>query len=107
MNESESTNLTLPPYPEPFFEWNDEQIKNFKYDGDTEDIGKRMAHKLNSTWLLWTDLRTNDRLMEIVNQATDKESDEFYMKNLLVTLIDRVAKVLSNTDLTEELLKSH
>ena len=50
-------------------------------------------------------MRTNEKLMGLVNAGSDDtKSDEFYLKNIAVNVMDRLGKILSNTDITEELL---
>ena len=103
--ENKKEELTLPPYPQGFFEWTEDDIKQLKYGSDEKDINKRMGHKLYSTWLLWAEMRTNEKLMGLVNAGSDDtKSDEFYLKNIAVNVMDRLGKILSNTDITEELL---
>ena len=104
MSEESKMEVTLPPYPDGFFAWseNDQQLK---YGGDMNDIHKRMGHKLYSAWLLWADIRTNEKLMQLLNTVTeDTQTDEYYLKNIIVNMTDRLGKLLCNTDITQELL---
>lgn len=97
----------LPPYPEPFFEWTDEQKKSIKYTGELDHMKHRLGFKLFNLWLMWTDLRANEKLIKIINKPLKdktKKEDINYLKNVIVETIDRLAKILGNTNITEELL---
>jgi Fe-S cluster biosynthesis and repair protein YggX len=98
----------MPPYPDGLFEYTEEQEKNLKYNGDLEDINRRVSQKLYNTWILWSNLRNNEKLIDIISKEEgkniDKESDEFFLKSLIVNHIDYLAKILGNTNIAQEIL---
>ena len=98
--------MEMPPYPDGVLEWTDDQKKNWKFEGDMEDIHKRSSFKLWNCWLVWVNIRNNEKLIEIIGKnVEDKESDEFYLKQIVVALLDQLGKVLGQTNITEEIFK--
>lgn len=106
--ESKEANATglageMPPYPIGLFDWTDEQKEHWEYHGSKTSIKQRASHKLWNTWLLWVDLHNNEKLINMIAKDTeDKESDEFQLKQMIVLVIDRLGKVLGNTNIGEE-----
>lgn len=95
----------LPPFPKAFYEWTDEQKKRYGYQGDMDDLNRRMKSKLYSLWLMWGELRGSKNLNELLaREPKDKESDEFTAKCSIVQIMDVVAKILTSTDLLQELM---
>lgn len=101
---SHDDKLQLPPYPEGLFPLTDEEKEALVFKGESSDVALRMRFKLLNTWLAWAALRTNERLIHLVNEKeTEKQEDVFYLKQLLVSIVDRLGKVLSSSYITEEL----
>lgn len=107
MNEdTQDDKVQLPPYPDVLFPWSESDKEQLVFKGDQDNLADRMKFKLYSFWLLWADLRNNGKLIDIINKIDkDEDSDCFYVKNLLVNIIDRSGKILCNTDLIKELVK--
>jgi hypothetical protein len=98
---------TLPPYPEGILEWSDDEKKMLLYTGDKDDTLARLRHKTWHLWLLYAGLRNNQRLIDVVNkdEELDKTSDEFFIRLVLVTAIDRLGKILnSGVEIAEEFM---
>ena len=103
--EAKDEKLQLPPYPEGFFDYTEEQEKTIKYSGDMDDLHQRVAHKLYNTWALWSHVRNSEKLIEIVNKQSDTDTDDFYLKATIVNLLDQLGKILGNTHIAEEIIK--
>lgn len=101
------TEKTLPPYPDVLFPWSESDKEQLIFKGNVDDLTDRMRFKMYNMWLMWADLRNNEQLINIVGK-TDKDEDKdfFYTKNIIVTAIDRMGKILCNTDLIKELVKT-
>jgi len=95
----------LPPFPKFFYDWTEDQKKRYGYEGDTEDLTRRMKCKLYNMWLVWGEFRGSENLNKLLSrQPEDKESDEFMAKSSIVQLMDIMAKILTSTDLIQELM---
>lgn len=104
--DDEQKKLDLPPYPEGLFELTEDEKKELAYSGDPNDITLRLRTKVLFVWLAWASLRTNEKLISLVNEAeTTDQKDVFFLKQLLVSVVDRLGKVLGMTYITEELFK--
>jgi len=94
----------VPPTPVPFYEWGGESDPP-RYKGDKNALNARIQHKIYNMWLIWLNLRINPKIDELLQKITDdKESDEYHLKSMLVTIIDILAKCLSDTDIMEEIV---
>ncbi len=93
----------LPPYPEPLLEIPKEAIEKIQYRGEPRDVLSRLRHKTFLFWMVWASLRNDKRLIEIMNKHHDRQSDVFFVCNHVVNLLDQMARVLTLTDLIEEL----
>jgi hypothetical protein len=100
MNPEQSVDERLPVYPEGIIppSANDPP----KFDGDLSDMSLRMRTKLYNVWTLYSDLRKNGTLANYLNKDS-KDKETKYVKACLVITIDRLAKMLIDTNLTEEL----
>lgn len=104
--DDEQKKLDLPPYPEGLFELTEDEKKELAYSGDPKDITLRLRTKVLFVWLAWASLRTNEKLISLVNEAeTTDQKQIFFLKQLLVSVVDRLGKVLGMTHITEELFK--
>jgi len=109
MEETKDTKeeLTLPPYPDGILEWTEDERKTLLYTGAKSDTVARLRHKIWNLWLLFASLRNNQRLIDVVNteEELDKTSDDFFLRMVLVTVIDRLGKILSSgVEIAEEFL---
>jgi hypothetical protein len=105
-NQEEINKLieSLPPYPKDFMPWTEEDEERFKFE-PSEESNINLKQKLFKVWVLWADLRSSKVVADMLNKAPDdKESDEFKAKGILVNIIDKLAKILNQTDLVKELL---
>ena len=102
--QQEKNTISLPQPPQFLIPPSEEEKKVLYYNEDLKDFNKRITHKL---WHLWTSfdaIRNNQKLMDLLNEKTDDlESDTFFLKTIIVQTLDRNAKILSNTDLLEEI----
>lgn len=109
LEDEQKDKIQLPPLPDGIFDWNEEELKTLVVPDDIIKVGKSLNFKMLQLWNLWGNLRTNERLIEIINSNITEESkqtDEFYLKQLLVNLVDRQGKILNGkTDLTKELFE--
>jgi hypothetical protein len=102
MNPEMHPDSRMPVYPEPLMDKNENDPPVF--DGDLTDFPLRMQTKLYNLWTLYSDLRRNTTLAKFLN-STDKKDDEErqYLRAITVITIDRLAKMLIETDLAQEL----
>lgn len=101
MNAEASVDKRLPVYPEGLIPESEHDPP--KYDGDTTDLNLRMRTKLYNVWTLYSDLRKNGTLANYLNKVDDKDMEKKYIKACMVITIDRLAKMLIDTNLAEEL----
>lgn len=95
--------LELPPMPEPLLEIPDDAKEFIRFKGDPTDMGMRLRHKLILMWILYGFSRNDEKLIEIVNQSHEKDSDLWYVCNKLINILDQWARLLTTTDIVEEL----
>lgn len=107
MEEKKESAVELPAYPLGIFEWNDDDRKFLQYTGEQSDIASRMSHKLWNCWLVWNFIRNDQKLIDMISESSEKDTDEFYIRNSIVFVIDRLGKILGNTDIGEEILKTN
>lgn len=92
----------IPIYPEPLLEKNEEHdIPSFQ--GDMDDLNERRNVKLYNLWSVWSDLRQNEKLIQLLEAKKKDSADTKYMKAMLTLTIDRMGKVLADTNIVEEL----
>lgn len=92
----------IPIYPEPLLEKNEEHDIP-SYQGDMDDLNERRNVKLYNLWSIWSDLRQNEKLIQLL-EAKKKDSGEMkFLKAMLTLTIDRMGKVLADTNIVEEL----
>jgi hypothetical protein len=97
----EPVEYKLPPYPTPFRDWTDGDVR---YKGDLEDYRERINCKLYSIWCLWAQLRTNTNLEKLLSrEEEDKESDAYAAKSVIIDVMDALAKRLCDTSLLDEI----
>lgn len=77
-----------------------------RYDGPKDDLTLRRNVKLYNLWLLWSNLRKDEKLFEILQvgqKEEEKDSPLFYIKSMMVLTLDRMGKILVDTNIVEEL----
>lgn len=92
----------IPLYPEPLLEDNAE-FDMPKYSGDLDDLMERRNVKLYNLWACWSDLRKNERLINMLEVKKTDKDDTKYLKAMMTITIDRLGKVLADTNIVEEL----
>ena len=91
----------LPPYPQPFKPYTDAEER---YTGPPADMKKRILFKMYSAWILFGKLADSERVASLLKEIPeDFTSDEYAAKGLLVDILDRLSKILGDTNLIEEL----
>jgi len=106
-NEEEAAKMTemqqrIPIYPEPLLEENEEYDLP-KYTGDVKDLTERRNVKLYNLWSVWSDLRKNENLIQLLEANKKDNKDMKFLKAMMTLTIDRMGKVLSDTNIVEEL----
>ena len=92
----------VPLYPEPLLEDNEEHDIP-KYTGDVDDLTERRNVKLYNLWSVWSDLRKNENLIKLLEAKKKDSSDMKFLKAMMTLTIDRLGKVLADTNIVEEL----
>lgn len=101
--ENPINDYNLPAYPSGLLPTNTEFDPPI-YDGDQMDLTWRRNTKLYNVWLLWSNLRKDEKLFKLLNDNTSKKNSElFYLKTMMVLTLDRLGKILADTNLVEEL----
>jgi hypothetical protein len=101
MQEQREEEHVLPPYPVPFRPWTDTDVR---YTGSLENYRERIHYKLYTLWAFWGLLRTNKKLEALVARVEqDKEGDAYTAKNVIVDILDQLAKILSDSPLMDEI----
>jgi len=96
-----------PVYPEGILPRN-EKYDYPQYKGDTEDLTERRNTKLFNIWCHYTDLRKNEKLFDILNSPEETKhilEEVKFLKLIMVLTIDRIGKILSDTNIVEEITK--
>lgn len=92
----------LPCPPEPLLPSN-EEFDIPPYKGDLNDLTERRNTKLYNLWTIWSDLRKNEELIKML-EVNKKDTKELkFLKGILTIVMDRMGKVLSDTNIVEEL----
>jgi len=101
MNIDESQ---LPVYPSRIL--NLEDLPNLKiedYKEDCNDIVERLKWKVKMIWWSWSNIisqkEITDKLLFTDNDSYDVEK----LKTIIITFLDRIGQILSNTELLSEL----
>lgn len=92
----------IPLYPEPLLEKNDEHDIP-SYEGDMDDLTERRNVKLYNLWSVWSDLRGNEKLIKMLEVDKKDKAELKYLKAMMTLTLDRMGKVLSDTNIIEEL----
>lgn len=92
----------LPCPPEPLLPENKE-FDIPPYKGDLNDLTERRNTKLYNLWTIWSDLRKNEELINMLAVNKKDSKDMQFLKGILTIVMDRMGKVLSDTNIVEEL----
>lgn len=107
LEEQDKNKVQLPPYPDGIFEWTEDDIKSYSIPDDIIKADKVVHYKILKLWDIWGKLRTNEKLIEIINRNISSEvqdTDEFFLKQLIVSLVDIQGKILNGkTDLSKDI----
>ena len=103
--EDTSKPLELPPYPNSLFEWTEDQVEYWRYKDDRQNVHKRASFKLWNVWLAWVDFHNDEKLISIISKKSPEFTDDFYLKQKIVDMTDRLGKILGQTNITEEIFK--
>lgn len=95
----------LPRFPKPIFELNEKDKEYLTYKGDIKNIKERLKNKIYQLWVFYDKIHHQDGLIvkELNDTSTSKDSKEFELKSIIVNMIDQIAKILTSTDLLQEL----
>ena len=99
-----SNDKYTPAYPEGILP-KDEKNDPPHYDGDANDVVERMRVKLFNVWSVWSDLRKNETLLQLLQKDSADTDKDKYLKGCLTITIDRLGKMLSDTNIVQELQK--
>lgn len=92
----------IPLYPEPLLEKNEEHDIP-SYTGNLDDLTERRNVKLYNLWSIWSDLRGNEKLIKLLEVSKKDTVELKYLKAMMTLTLDRMGKVLSDTNIIEEL----
>lgn len=101
-NIKEDFSTTMPVYPEPLLDANS-QYDIPSYEGDVNDLLERRNTKLFNLWTIWSDLRKNEELVKMLEAKKADDKVKKYLKAILTITMDRMGKVLADTNIMEEL----
>jgi hypothetical protein len=99
---TETNDNYTPCYPDGVLP-KDEKTDPPAYNGDVNDLTERRNTKLFNLWTLWSDMRTNQTLLASIEKNTKDDDEKRYLKGLVVVFLDRMGKMLADTNLLEEL----
>jgi len=102
-HDDSKTEEEYPCYPHPLIRNIKDEDKPAPYDGDLNDLNARKNHKLSQIWLSWSDLRKNDKLCKLLQKEGDDNDTIKELKYILVLFMDRLARILCETNLFEEI----
>lgn len=105
--ENICTDQNMPAYPSGLLPDNDKYDPP-RYDGSLDDLTLRRNVKIYNLWLLWSNLRKDEKLFTMLQTAKDEKEDTemFYLKSMMVLTLDRMGKILVDTNIVEELKRT-
>ena len=107
VEEENKNKIQVPPFPDGVLEWSETDFKNNIVPEDIQKMGKVCNFKILRLWEIWGIVRQNPRLIELVNTnipTTRDDSDEFFLKQIIVLLIDQMGKILNGkTDISRDI----
>jgi hypothetical protein len=92
----------MPHYPEGILPENKETDPPM-YQGDMNDMTERLRFKLFQIWNTWSSLHSNEVLVKKLALNKNDSEDVQYIKACIVLLLDRLGKILSNTEIVPEM----
>ena len=96
------TEEEFPPLPVVFYDWSDEEKEMIQYKGDHDNIENRQKHKLYHIWMLWSMHCSSEEFLRLMEKEAVTDDERRY-KRCIYTIFDKMAKILTNTDILEEL----
>lgn len=99
---AEMADPRVPEYPEGLLEPNP-TFDIPSYEGDLDDLTERRNVKLYNLWTIWSDLRRNEKLIKMLEAKPKETEEKKYLKAILTITIDRLGKVLADTNIVEEI----
>ena len=104
MKAKQEEDKKTPPMPSELFDWSEKDKEHLQFKGDLDNYVDRLKFKVFGCWMMWIDLVYNEKFTEIMGDEKYKEgSDEFFIRSVFVNMIDRLGKLLSNTDIVREM----
>ena len=106
VEDGDDGKIELPAYPSCIFELpeDDDSFDAIKYTGDIKDMNHRMRHKLFYLWVTWAQMRNHQDIVEIISKRHEKGTESFKLCNYILNAWDNLARVLTITNLVEEIL---
>jgi len=93
-----------PIYPEGILPKNDKY--DFpSYEGDLTDLTERRNVKLFNVWRTYSNLRKNEQLVQLLEKTEGNDEETKFLKLIIVLTVDRLGKILSDTNIMEEMTK--
>jgi hypothetical protein len=99
-----SNDKYTPVYPEGILP-KDEKHDPPTYEGDMNDLIERMRVKLFNVWSVWSDLRKNETLVNLLHKDPEDDVKAKYLKGIMTITMDRLGKMLADTNIVQELNK--
>ena len=93
-----------PVYPEPLLPKN-EKYDFPSYDGDLTDLTERRNVKLFNVWQTYSNLRKNEQLIQLLEKTEGDNEETKFLKLIIVLTVDRLGKILCDTNIVEEMTK--
>jgi len=93
-----------PVYPEGLLPAN-EKYDFPSYTGDKTDLTERRNVKLYNVWQTYSNLRKNEHLVKLLEKTDGNDEDTKFLKLIIVLTVDRLGKILSDTNIVEEMTK--
>lgn len=101
VEKDEMEEKRVPPRPVPLYPYNEDTDPK-KFDGDRTDIPRRAAFKLFNVWMLWLNIRCNRPIEDMLKKESAQDSDEYKLKCVIIEILDKLAKILIDGDILEE-----
>ena len=98
-----STSQEMPVYPHALIRNIKESDKPNPFEGDISDLNARKNYKLWETWKIFSDIRTNERFLHLLEKKDGESDDMKELKYIFVLTLDRLGRILSNTNLFDEI----
>ena len=100
--EGNEEDKNMPHYPEGILPENKETDPPL-YEGDMDNMTERLRWKVFNVWTTWSSLHMNETLVKKLKLSPDDSEDTQYIKACIVLLLDRLGKILSNTEIVPEM----